>query len=451
MSPNKRAPYRLLCSCAGLPAAVAWGWEATLADLRQVGTGLGRAIRKRYKHALAFAGAVGTVVVLALVIGASRPEPNEIVASAAPQLTAPEAAGTAPVATAFPMLAAAATPTAARAEVASGTLVPALTPTPPLAGEAASRRPAEAITHVVREGETLSEIAEAYGISPDSIKWANAGVDDPNFLRVGQTLVVPPISGILHTVLEGDTLLDVATLYDVEVEEIAEANALAEPYMLAIGQLLVVPGGKPPAPAEPATQLMAMVAPLHAETSARGGREAMPTPTPAPAATPAPPVVRIAGLSEANAAFIAKLVGPAQRSMRETGVPASVTIAQAIWEADWGRSGLAIKANNYFGIKGRPKPGPAGVIWLDTWEHVNGRNITVKEPFKVYNNLLESVLDHGVFISANPRYAEAMKNRHDPKTFIRLVHKAGYATDPAYTDKIVNLMDRYNLYVFDRI
>lgn len=96
-----------------------------------------------------------------------------------------------------------------------------------------------------------------------------------------------------------------------------------------------------------------------------------------------------------------------------------------------------------------PNPGPAGVIWLDTWEHVNGLNITVKEPFKAYNNLLESVLDHGVFLKSNPRYAEAMNNCNDPRLFINLVHKAGYATDPAYTDKIICIMDHYNLYVYD--
>jgi flagellar protein FlgJ len=60
-------------------------------------------------------------------------------------------------------------------------------------------------------------------------------------------------------------------------------------------------------------------------------------------------------------------------------------------------------------------------------------------------------LDHGVFLQSNARYVEAMKNRHDPRLFIRLVHEAGYATDPAYADKIIRLMDRYNLYVYDDI
>jgi flagellum-specific peptidoglycan hydrolase FlgJ len=312
-----------------------------------------------------------------------------------------------------------------------------------------TRGPAETITYVVQDGDTLSEIADAYGISPDSIKWANNGVDDPDFLSVGQELIIPPMSGILHTVLEGDTLLEVAELYAAEAEEIVAVNALQDPFLIAVGDLLIVPGGKPPEPEEPRT-LLAMAVPERMETASRSSREVEPAPAPKPAPAPAP-APRIAGLSAASAAFLESLIEPAQQSMRETGVPASVTIAQAIWEADWGRSGLAIKAHNYFGIKGRPNPGPAGVIWLTTWEHVNGRNVTVKEPFKVYNNLWESVMDHGVFIAKQSRYAEAMKYRHDPKTFIRLVHRAGYATDPAYTDKIVNLMERYNLYVYDQI
>ncbi|MHB1132753.1 MAG: glucosaminidase domain-containing protein [Chloroflexota bacterium] len=318
---------------------------------------------------------------------------------------------------------------------------------------AAERRAKSPINHVVSEGETLSDIADHYGISPDSIVWANDGVDDPHFLSVGQKLVVPPQSGILHTVFDGDTLLDVAEMYDVEMEEVAAANELREPYALALGQLLIVPGGRPPEPVEQEPKVLAMAVPERADTSSRGAEspaaKPAPAPAPKPAAKPVATVVPVAGLSAENAAFIALLVGPAQQSQRETGVPASVTIAQAIWEADWGRSGLAKRAHNYFGIKGRPNPGPAGVIWLETWEVINGRTITVREPFKVYNNLLESVLDHGRFIANNSRYAEAMKNRHDPKTFIRLVHRAGYATDPAYTDKIVRLLDRYNLYVYD--
>lgn len=354
------------------------------------------------------------------------------------------------------------TPSLSALVASPATRTPAVTPAPTAtkAGEdvpqEANPQPVEEsgeaanvpVAHKVQAGETLSEIAERYGISPDTIIWANNGVDDPDFLNEGQELVIPPMSGIMHTVLDGDTLLDVAMMYGSEVESIAEANDLPDPFMIAIGQRLVVPGGVPPEPEEPEPEalLVAMAEPARADTadlSSRGERE-----EPAPAAAVSE-VVPVPGLSEEHAAFIAQLIGPAQRSQLETGVPASVTIAQAIWEADWGRSGLARRANNYFGIKGRPNPGPAGVIWLDTWEHVNGRNVTVKEPFKVYNSLLESVLDHGVFIANSARYAKAMANADDPRLFIQLVHQAGYATDPAYTDKIVRLMDRYDLYVYD--
>ena len=327
---------------------------------------------------------------------------------------------------------------AALAPSASATSAPQATASP--ASATAPPPPLQAIRHIVGEGETLSEIAELYGVSADAIVWANDGVDDPDFLSVGQELIVPPVTGILHEVLAGDTLLDIAATYGADVEGIAEANRLAEPFFIYVGQMLVVPGGRPPEP--PA----ALVAEARLDPPSRGGSaEEAAEPEPAATAT----VVAHPELSAKGEAFIASILEPALRSQREFGVPASVTIAQAIWETNWGQSGLAIKANNYFGIKGRPKPGPAGVIWMETWEHVNGRDITVTEPFRAYHSVEESVMDHGRYLTENSRYAEAMRNTSDPRLFIRLVHRAGYATDPAYSDKIIRLMDRYNLYVYD--
>ncbi len=337
---------------------------------------------------------------------------------------------------------AAGTPLAETTAVAPGT------PTPQPA------RPLAATAYVVQEGDTLSHIAERFGIAADAILWANNGVDNPDFLSVGQQLVVPPVTGILHTVLLGDTLSDIAATYRTSLAAIIEANALVEPYLISVGQLLVVPGGTPP---EPQPQPVSIASAERAEPPSRGEpaqrTQALPAPattaSQAPAPAPSPTVVPHPQLSAQGAAFIADLLAPAQRSRAETGVPVSVTLAQAILETNWGQSGLARQANNLFGIKGRPLPGPAGVVWMDTWEHVNGRDITVKEPFRAYHNIEESVLDHGRYLRDNKRYAEAMRNVDDPRLFIRLIHQAGYATDPAYADKVIRIMDRYNLYVYD--
>jgi flagellum-specific peptidoglycan hydrolase FlgJ len=147
--------------------------------------------------------------------------------------------------------------------------------------------------------------------------------------------------------------------------------------------------------------------------------------------------------------FIAQNAAAATQSMRETGVPASVTLAQAILESDSGRSGLSTKAQNYFGIKATSKQGPAGVVYMDTWEHAGGQDITVSQPFRAYHNAEESFADHGQYLRENSRYAEAMKHTDDARAFARLIHQAGYATDPAYSSKLITLMDRYNLYQYD--
>ncbi|MHB0868130.1 MAG: glucosaminidase domain-containing protein [Chloroflexota bacterium] len=148
--------------------------------------------------------------------------------------------------------------------------------------------------------------------------------------------------------------------------------------------------------------------------------------------------------------FITAVAEAAQDSNLDSRVPASVTIAQAILESDWGKSLLAKKGQNYFGIKaGRAGPGPAGVINMNTWEVLGGANVTVNDGFKAYHNLYESVMDHGRFLADNSRYASAFEVTDNSREFARRIHAAGYATDPAYTTKLVNLMNKFNLYQYD--
>jgi len=150
-------------------------------------------------------------------------------------------------------------------------------------GEPVSR-PQEAIGHVVREGETLSGIADRHGVSVESILWANGGVNNPDLLSAGQELTVPPATGVLHTVLEGDTLLAVAALYRAVVGAIVEANALQEPYLVVVGQRLIVPGGRPPEPPKKQLPLAALAQPAPAQPSGRGGTAESQQPARAPGA-----------------------------------------------------------------------------------------------------------------------------------------------------------------------
>jgi len=147
--------------------------------------------------------------------------------------------------------------------------------------------------------------------------------------------------------------------------------------------------------------------------------------------------------------FIAAVAEAAQDSQRDSRVPASVTIAQAILESDWGNSLLAKKGQNYFGIKATKGPGTAGVIRMSTWEVLSGKNVVVTDGFRAYNTLYESVMDHGRFLADNPRYAAAFQVLNDPREFARRIQAAGYATDPAYSMKLINLINKYNLIQYD--
>src|SRR4029077_9508745 len=94
----------------------------------------------------------------------------------------------------------------------------------------------------------------------------------------------------------------------------------------------------------------------------------------------------------AEQAFIDAVAPGAVAAQSRYGVPASVTIAQAIDESGWGQSALAVRDHNLFGIKGT---GPAGSDLLPTQEYQNGQMVSVTAPFRVYHNMAESIADHG--------------------------------------------------------
>lgn len=135
----------------------------------------------------------------------------------------------------------------------------------------------------------------------------------------------------------------------------------------------------------------------------------------------------------------------AQRSMKETGVPASVTVAQAILETGWGKHTIG-EAKNLFGIKGK---GPAGTVSAPTKEYVNGKWITVQANFAKYDSFEQSITEHAKFFIRNRRYAKALQFKNDADRFAREIHQAGYATAPDYSDKLIALMKKHNLYRFD--
>jgi flagellar protein FlgJ len=152
-------------------------------------------------------------------------------------------------------------------------------------------------------------------------------------------------------------------------------------------------------------------------------------------------------------AFLRQAAGPARRSFKEYGVPASVTIAQAILESGWGDSGLTRYDRNYFGIKCFGGPGPIAVGCHNYATHEcdgNAGCYATSASFRVYRSTTDSFLDHGRFLTTNRRYRFAFAYSAAPDRFAAAIHKAGYATDPRYTQKLLHLMRTYNLYQYDR-
>ena len=153
--------------------------------------------------------------------------------------------------------------------------------------------------------------------------------------------------------------------------------------------------------------------------------------------------------ASSHQSFIDTVAPLAQRGLEQYGVPASVTIAQAIIESGWGTSGLTTQGNAYFGIKCSESNHATGCVHLPTQEVYDGQPTQITDGFRTYPTAEASFLDHGEFLRTVPLYANAFNFSHDPDQFIREVHAAGYATDPAYADIIIGTMREHDLYRFN--
>lgn len=123
------------------------------------------------------------------------------------------------------------------------------------------------------------------------------------------------------------------------------------------------------------------------------------------------------------------------------GIPASITLAQGILESGAGQSQLARKSNNHFGIKCH-NDWTGGRAYHD--DDFRG------ECFRKYRKVEESYDDHALFLTGRPRYANLFKlNVKDYKGWARGLQKSGYATDKAYANKLIKMIEDYELYKFD--
>jgi len=148
-----------------------------------------------------------------------------------------------------------------------------------------------------------------------------------------------------------------------------------------------------------------------------------------------------------NAEFISCVAELAKNDCR---VLPSLTIAQAILESGWGRSGLTKKANALFGIKAG-KDWKGKVYSSKTKECYDGTNFVDEvAAFRAYNTWGESVQDHTEFLCGLKRYAKVIGEK-DYKKACKAIKAAGYATDPDYAEKLIALIEKYKLYEFDGV
>lgn len=108
-----------------------------------------------------------------------------------------------------------------------------------------SERRTKSINYVIQPGDTLYTIGNQFKVSIDALKYIN-GLTDSSILSIGQEIVIPPVSGLIHKVESGDTIGSIAEKYGVAPQAIADFNYILDTSKLAIGTELVIPGGKIP-------------------------------------------------------------------------------------------------------------------------------------------------------------------------------------------------------------
>lgn len=113
--------------------------------------------------------------------------------------------------------------------------------------ETNAERSGQISVYVVREGDTLSQIAEMFDVSTNTIRWAN-DINTDTAIQPGDTLIILPVSGVRHTVAGGDTLQSIAKKYEGDLGEILNYNGLSVGAELAVGDVVVIPDGEIAAP-----------------------------------------------------------------------------------------------------------------------------------------------------------------------------------------------------------
>lgn len=158
-----------------------------------------------------------------------------------------------------------------------------------------------------------------------------------------------------------------------------------------------------------------------------------------------------ASANNISSSYIATYKDIAISEMHRTGIPASIKLAQGLLESDWGRSDLATRANNHFGIKCGGKWKGDTYYKEDDDKDRNGR--LIESCFRSFDNAFQSYVAHSEFLTdpkKKDRYGMLfLLDKSDYKSWAKGLRKAGYATDPNYPKKLIEIIEKYQLHAFD--
>ena len=148
-------------------------------------------------------------------------------------------------------------------------------------------------------------------------------------------------------------------------------------------------------------------------------------------------------------AYIERYEQLAVAEMFRSGIPASIKLAQALHESQSGTSPLAQQANNHFGIK--CKAWWTGETYYHKDDDYNRRGELIESCFRSYASVVDSYLDHSDFLMYRERYQPLFDiPRTDYKAWARKLQDLGYATDQKYADKLIRLIENYDLARLDQ-
>lgn len=293
-------------------------------------------------------------------------------------------------------------------------------------------------TYAVKSGDTLTAIANKNGVTLSNLlswnKLSRGAIIYPGQKLTLQQVINTTTSSTTSTtttsttttnsykVNSGETLYGIAAKLGMNVNTLLTLNGLKLTSTIYVGQVLKISG-----------TTTSTATPVTSEIS-----------------TPVAGNISTAGLSIYQAAWLKTAVADAKIATIGTGVLPSITVAQAILESGWGQSILtSAPYYNLFGIK-QGTGWQGAIVNMKTSEYVNGKWVTISAPFRAYSSQMASFQDHTKFLLTNSRYAgNGVINAKNYVNMANGLQAAGYATDPTYANRLINLVERYNLQSLD--